>query len=75
MAALARLLPRSQLSQLSLIICPRTLLHWHAHLVRRRWTYPRRTRGRRRTAKPIRALILQMARENPGYVKLEVMWD
>ena len=42
LAALARLLPRSQLRQLRLIISPRTLLRWHASLVRRRWTYPRR---------------------------------
>src|SRR5271167_2687633 len=52
MAALARLLPRDQLGQLRLIISPRTLLRWHAHLVRRYWTYPRRAPGRPETAKP-----------------------
>jgi hypothetical protein len=36
LAALARLLPSSHLRQLRLIISPRTLLRWHAHLVRRR---------------------------------------
>lgn len=36
LAALARLLPSSQLRQLRLIISPRTLLRWHASLVRRR---------------------------------------
>ena len=41
--ALARLLPRSQLRQLRLIISPRTLLRWHANLVRRHWAYPRRS--------------------------------
>ena len=45
LAALARLPPRSQLRQLCLIISPRTLMRWHAHLVRRRWTYPRRAPG------------------------------
>jgi hypothetical protein len=35
LAALARLLPGSQLRQLRLIISPRTLLRWHAGLVRR----------------------------------------
>jgi hypothetical protein len=45
-AALARLLPRHRLSQLRLIVSPRTLLRWHADLVRRRWAYPRRTPGR-----------------------------
>jgi hypothetical protein len=48
LAALARLLPRSRLRQLCLIISPRTLLRWHASLVRRRWSYPRRAPGRPR---------------------------
>jgi putative transposase len=50
LAALARLLPAAQLRQLRLIISPRTLLRWHAHLVRRHWTYPQRSPGRPRTA-------------------------
>ncbi|SRR6266566_1770950 len=60
-----RLLPGGQLYQLRLIISPRTLLRWHARLVRRRWAYPRRARGRPRTAPAIRALVLEMARDNP----------
>lgn len=36
LAALARLLPGGHLRQLRLIISPRTLLRWHAGLVRRR---------------------------------------
>jgi putative transposase len=36
LAALARLLPGGHLRQLRLIISPRTLLRWHADLVRRR---------------------------------------
>ncbi|HEY2268379.1 MAG TPA: integrase core domain-containing protein [Streptosporangiaceae bacterium] len=67
LAALARLLPRSQLCQLRLIISPRTLLRWHAHLVRRHWTYPRRAPGRPRAAKPVQTLVLEMARDNPGW--------
>jgi hypothetical protein len=35
LAALARLLPRHRLSQLRLIVSSRTLLRWHADLVRR----------------------------------------
>jgi hypothetical protein len=66
LAALARLVPRGQLGQLRLIVSPRTPLRWHAHLVRRHWTYPRRARGRPGTAKPVRALVLEMARDNPG---------
>ena len=40
LSALARLLP-TQLRQVRLV-SPRTLLRWHAQLVARRWTYPRR---------------------------------
>ena len=47
------------------LVSPRTLLRWHAHLVARRWTYPRRQPGRPPTPQPIRALVLRMARENP----------
>ena len=67
LAALARLLPGSQLRQLRLIVSPRTLLRWHADLVRRRWTYPRRAPGRPRTAPAVRTLILEMAGDNPGW--------
>src|SRR5271157_3793982 len=47
LSALARLLPSGHLRRLRLIISPRTLLRWHAALVRRRWAYPRRAPGRR----------------------------
>jgi putative transposase len=67
LAALARLLSGSQLRQLRLIVSPRTLLRWHADLVRRRWAYPRRSPGRPRTAQAIRALVLEMARDNPSW--------
>jgi putative transposase len=67
LTALARLLPRRQLGQMRLIVSPRTLLRWQAHLVRRHWTYPRRAPGRPGTAKPVRALVLEMARDNPGW--------
>jgi transposase len=67
LSALARLVPGGALRQLRLIISPRTLLRWHAALVRRHWTYPRRTPGRPRTAQAIRALVLEMAHDNPGW--------
>jgi hypothetical protein len=40
LAALARLLSSDHLRQLRLIISPRTVLRWHARLVRRRWPAP-----------------------------------
>ena len=67
LAALARLLSSAQLRQLRLIISPRTLLRWHADLIRRRWTCPRHRPGRPHTAHAIRALVLEMARDNPGW--------
>ena len=71
LSALSRLLP-TPLRQLRLV-SPRTLLRWHAQLVARRWTYPRRRPGRPPTAPPIRALVLRMARENPrwGYRRIQ----
>jgi transposase len=67
LAALARLLPRARLRQFQLIASPRTVLRWHADLVRRRWTFPRRAPRRPRTGQPMRALVLEMARDNPGW--------
>jgi transposase InsO family protein len=71
LSALSRLLP-TPLRQLRLV-SPRTLLRWHAQLVARRWTYPRRRPGRPPTAPPIQALVLRMARENPrwGYRRIQ----
>jgi putative transposase len=67
LTALARLLPKGHLRQLRLIVSPRTLLRWHADLVRRRWVYPHRAPGRPRTAQAIRALVLGMARDNSAW--------
>jgi putative transposase len=64
LAALARLLPGSQLR---LIVPPRTLLRWHAGLVRRHWSYPHQHPGRPRTDRRVRSLVLEMARDNPGW--------
>jgi putative transposase len=70
LSGLSRLLP-TPLRRLRLV-SPRTLLRWHAHLVARRWTYPRQP-GRPPTSPPIRALVLQMAGENPtwGYRRIQ----
>jgi putative transposase len=71
LAALARLLPSGALRRLRLIVSPRTLLRWHADLVRRRWAYPRRTPGRPRTAQAVRALVLEMAHDTGwGYRRI-----
>jgi putative transposase len=67
LAALTRRISGARRRQLSLIVTPRTLLRWHAELVRRHWTYPRRTPGRPRTGPAIRRLVLEMARDNPAW--------
>jgi transposase InsO family protein len=66
----ARLLP-TQLRRLRLV-SPRTLLRWHAQLVARRRTYPRRTPGRPAVSQSFRDLVLRMARENSrwGYRRI-----
>jgi putative transposase len=64
-SALVRRIPRPR--RLCLLVTPRTLLRWHAHLVRRRWTYPRRGPGRPPTRPTIRALVLDLAAENPAW--------
>jgi putative transposase len=66
LAAFSGVLPR-QAWKRSLFVTPATLLRWHRELVARRWTYPRRRPGRRPTPAEIRALVLRLARENPGW--------
>jgi transposase InsO family protein len=70
LSALGRLLPR--IRRQGLFITPRTLLRWHADLVKRRWTYPKRRPGRPPIRPTIRALVLRLAAENPtwGYRRI-----
>ena len=72
LAALTRPLAAVHRRQLTLIVAPRTLLRWHADLVKHRWTYQHRAPGRPRTSATIRRLALEMARDNPtwGYRRI-----
>jgi putative transposase len=65
LAALARALPRSAWAGLP--VSPATLLRWHRQLVRRRWTYPHRRPGRPPLDRRVRALVVELARENPAW--------
>jgi putative transposase len=65
LAALARALPRRAWTGLS--VRPATVLRWHRQLVRRRWTYPHRPPGRPPLDRRVQALVVRLARENPGW--------
>ena len=69
LAALLHTLPRPTLRGLRLLVRPETVLRWHRTLVARHHaaaSRPRR-RGRPRTVRSIRALVLRLARENSGW--------
>jgi putative transposase len=65
LAALARALPRSAWTSLS--VSPTTLLRWHRQLVKRRWTYPHPRPGRPALDRRIQVLVVRLARENPAW--------
>jgi putative transposase len=51
------------------LVTPDTILRWHRDIVRRRWAARsmRGKTGRPATRRNIRALVLRLARENPGW--------
>ena len=65
LSALARLLPRPRWA--TLLVTPATLLRWHRTLDAWNWRYPRRRPGRPPVHATIRALVLRLAKENPGW--------
>lgn len=66
MAVMRTALPRPRWS--SFLVSPQTLLRWHRELVRRKWTFARRSvGGRPPIGEEVRELILRMARDNPRW--------
>jgi putative transposase len=69
LAALPHRLPSKVLRRVRLLVRPDTVLRWHRDLIRRRHateSRPKRS-GRPRTVRSVRALVLRLARENPGW--------
>jgi hypothetical protein len=69
LAALLHHLPKPTLDSLRLLVRPDTILRWHRDLQARRHaagSRPRR-RGRPRTIRSIRALVLRLVQENPSW--------
>jgi putative transposase len=72
LAAASRVLPRELWS--SLLVSPQTLLRWHRELVRRKWTYRRKSvPGRLPVDSDLRDLVVRLGRENPrwGCVRIQ----
>ncbi|MFI9846928.1 hypothetical protein ACIHFD_58620 [Nonomuraea sp. NPDC051941] len=69
LAALLAWLPRNLLRQLRLLVRPDTVLRWHRDLMKPRHARTCRTKrpGRPPTVRSIRAHILRLVRENPGW--------
>ena len=65
LARLARLLPRQGLG--GLFVQPATLLCWHRDLVAKRWTCPHGRPGWPAIPKGRTAIVLRLAKENPGW--------
>jgi putative transposase len=69
LAALLSVIPKARRHAMRLLVTPDTIVRWHRDIVRRRWA-ARSMRGR--TGRPAtranaRALVLRLARENPGW--------
>src|SRR4051812_22945494 len=69
LAALLHRLSPEALLRMRLLVRPDTVLRWHRDLVRRRHAARSRPKrpGRPPTVRSIRALVLRLVRENPGW--------
>ena len=69
LATLLGVIPKARCQGLRLLVTPDTILRWHRDIVRRRWAARsvRGRTGRPATRRTIKALVLRLARENPGW--------
>src|SRR6266568_979368 len=69
LAALLSVIPKARRQGMRLLVTPDTILRWHRDIVRRRWAARSMSGkiGRPVTRRNIQALVLRLARENPGW--------
>jgi putative transposase len=69
LAALLAVIPKARSHGLRLLVTPDTILRWHRDIVRRRRAIRSRRGkpGRPATRRNVTALVLRLARENPGW--------
>ena len=69
LATLLDVIPEARRHGLRLLVTPDTVLRWHRDIIRRRWAARSMhgKTGRPATRRDIRALVLRLARENPGW--------
>ena len=69
LAVLLRVIPKARRQGLRLLVTPDTILRWHRDIARRRWAArsKRGGTGRPTTRRNVKALVLRLARENPGW--------
>jgi len=67
LAAKGKLLPRKILNRVATIVTPDTILRWHRRLIAAKWTFAQPSRSQRGVLDRIKALIVRMATDNPGW--------
>jgi putative transposase len=69
LATLLSVIPKARRRRLRLLVTPDTIVRWHRDIIRRRWAArsKRGRTGRPATRRNIKALVLRLARENPGW--------
>ncbi len=73
LAAKAKRLGRKVLDKVATIVTPDTIMRWYRRLIALKWSYEAKRIGRPGLMRTIAELIVRMAKENAGYVKLEIM--
>lgn len=67
LAVKGKAIGRKLLSEVACIVTPDTIQAWHRRLVASKWTFRRRTQGRPPLADEVRALIVELARNDSNW--------